>query len=219
MEVKDRGELGHKILALGQICQGSKADTITTLLLWVAIFYWHEMALWDTRNVCRNYTWCYGRSLLDSAGAHGMNIHQAHSLWTGDQTCCPCDQLGSTSTYGQYIKFHISWVRPWSPLLAHNWVPIFTIFTCDLVCRMTNVWQEQLWATGWPLTLEASSTITVGPEPKSAPFLNWNMPSTVLSKLDFIPLPRQYFPQWFWWARGWLLEPLAEVQSNVWWSH
>ena len=45
------------------------------------------------------------------------------------------------------------------------------------------------------------------------------MPSTVLSKLDFIPLPCQYCPQWFWWARGWLLEPLAEVQSNVWWSY
>ena len=102
-------------------------------------------------------------ALLDSEDAHGMNIHQAHSLWTGDQTCCPCDQLGSTSNYGQYIKFHTSSVRPWSPFLAHNWVLMFTFFTCDLVCRMASVGQEQLWATGWPLTLEASSTITVGP--------------------------------------------------------
>ena len=105
-------------------------------------------------------------ALLDSEDAHGMNIHQAHSLWTGDQTCCPCDQLGSTSTYGQIIKLHTSWVRRWSPFSAHSWVPMFTLFTCDLVCRMASVGQEQLWATRWALTVQASSTITVGPEPK-----------------------------------------------------
>lgn len=148
MEIKDSGEVGHRILALGPMWQGSQVDTIKNSYLPPWDGAW-DGALGQEKGFLGTILDVLAGPELGSAGAQGTNGHQAPSLCTGDQTCWPCDQWSSTCAYGPAIQLHASWVRPCTPLAAHNCVPGIPAFLCDLVCAEWLLWgrirSELLW--------------------------------------------------------------------------